>query len=138
MTIKEYWNLIGQETDFSQACSFRRMLMNHKNFYFTHIPDKTNDAIFLNSPKTMFLSHFWPFLVISNGDIFKKIRLSHTTIYGLLTPWKDSEKTNEPIPRKLSDRRKDEQTLFYRTLPAGARVPIKLWYKNEVISKQTI
>ena len=49
LTIKEYWNLIGQEKfltitwepDFSQVCSFRRMLMNHKNFRFTQIRDKT-------------------------------------------------------------------------------------------------
>ena len=52
--VKEYWNLIGRkaflaitwEPDFSQACSFRKMLMNHKNFHFTKIPDKTNDEIF--------------------------------------------------------------------------------------------
>ena len=64
--IKEFWNLIGQEPflsltwelDFSQAFSFRRMLMKHKNFDFTQIPDKTNDVIFLKSPKTMFWSHF--------------------------------------------------------------------------------
>ena len=31
------------------------MLINHKNFHFTQIPDKTNDVIFLKSPKTMFL-----------------------------------------------------------------------------------
>ena len=30
------------------------MLMNHKNFHFTQIPDKTNDGIFLKSPETMF------------------------------------------------------------------------------------
>ena len=62
MTIKEYCNLICQEpflaitweADFSQASSFRRMLMNHKNFRFTQIPDKTNDMIFLKSLKTMF------------------------------------------------------------------------------------
>ena len=50
--IKEYWNLIGRETflsltwelDFSQACSFRRILINHKNFDFTQIPDKTNEV----------------------------------------------------------------------------------------------
>ena len=66
--IKEYWNLIGRETflattrepDFFQARSFRRMLMNNKNFYFTQIPDKTNNVIFLKNPKTMFLGHFWP------------------------------------------------------------------------------
>ena len=52
--IKQYWNLIGRETflfltlelDFSQAFSFHRMQMNHKNFDFTQIPDKTNDVIF--------------------------------------------------------------------------------------------
>ena len=69
--IKEYWNLIGQEQflalyitwepDISQACSFRRMFMNHKNCYLTQIPDKTNDVIFLESPKTMFLGYFSQF-----------------------------------------------------------------------------
>ena len=66
LTIKEYWNLIGRqpflaitwEPDFSQACRFRRMLMNHKNYHFTQIPDKINDVIFLKSSKTMFLGHF--------------------------------------------------------------------------------
>ena len=72
LTIKKYWNLIGREqflaitweSDFSQACSFCRMLMNHKNFNFKQIPDKTNYLIFLKSPKTMFLGHFCPFLII--------------------------------------------------------------------------
>ena len=48
LTIKEYWNLIDREEllaitwepDFSQLCSFHRILMNHKNFRFTQIPDK--------------------------------------------------------------------------------------------------
>ena len=48
------------ELDFSQACNFRRMLMNHKNFHLIQI----SDVVFLKSPKTMFLGHFWPFLVI--------------------------------------------------------------------------
>ena len=85
--IKEYWNLIGQEPflaitwepDFSQACSFRRMLMNHKNFHFTQIPDKNNDVIFLKSPKTMFLGHFWSFL--PDWDFFQKIWHCHTQLY---------------------------------------------------------
>ena len=41
-----------------------RLLENVKNFHFTQIPDKTNNMIFLKSPKTMFPDHFWPFLVI--------------------------------------------------------------------------
>ena len=113
MTTKEYWNLIGQEPflaitwelDFSQACSFRRMLMNHKNFHFTNISDKTHDVIFLKSPKNMFLGHFYQTVIFS-----KKIRLCHTIIYGPLTPCYVSGKTNEPIPRKLTDRRKDGRT----------------------------
>ena len=87
LTIKEYWNLIGQEQflvitwepDFSQACSFRRMLINHKNFRFTQIPDKTNGMIFLKSPKTLFLDHFWLFLVFfDRWRFFPKIWLCHT------------------------------------------------------------
>ena len=76
--IKEYWNLIGREPfssitwelDFSQAYSFPRRLMNHKNFHFTQSPDKNNNDIFLKSPKTMFLDHFWPFLPYE--DSFQK------------------------------------------------------------------
>ena len=85
LTIKEYWNLIGWEPflaitwepDFSQACSFWRMLMNHKNF--TQIPDRTNDVIFLKCPKTLFLGHFWLFLVIFGwwGLFAKNLALSH-------------------------------------------------------------
>ena len=79
----KYWRLKNTEislaeSHFSQACSFRRMLMNHKNFHFTQIPDKTNDVIFLKSPKTMFLGHFRSFL--SNGDFFQKIQVCHTQL----------------------------------------------------------
>ena len=80
LAIKEYWNLIGQEPflaitwepDFSQPCSFHRMFMNQKNFPFTPISDKTNDLIFLKSPKTLFLGHFWQFLVILPDGNFSK------------------------------------------------------------------
>ena len=92
MTVKQYWNLIDREpflaitweSDFSQECSFCKMLMNHKNFNFTQIPDKTNDEIFLKSPKAMFLGHFWPFLVIFARWRFfpKDTALPHKTIYG--------------------------------------------------------
>ena len=40
------------------------MLMNHHIFHFTQIPDKTNEVIFLKSPKTMF---FGPFLTIKKS-----------------------------------------------------------------------
>ena len=138
LTIKEYWNLIEQEPfwaitwepDFSQACSFCRMLMNHKNFRFTQSPDKTNDMIFLKSPKTLFWGHFWPFLVIFAQLGFFPINLAvtHNYIWAPNTML-SFRKTNEPILRKLTDRlkdgRKDKETLFYRTLPAKAGCPIK-------------
>ena len=96
LTIKEYWNLIGRkpflaitwELDFYRACSFRRTLMNHKNFHFTQIPDKTNDLIFLKSSKTISLENFLPFLVIFAQWRFfpKNLVLSYITRYGPLTP----------------------------------------------------
>ena len=55
------------------------MLMNHKNAHFSQIPDKTNDMIFLKSPKTMFFDHF-----CQMGIFPKNPALSHTTIYGPL------------------------------------------------------
>ena len=69
-------------------------------------------------------------------EIFpKNLALLHTTIYGPLTPCKVSEKTNEPIPRKPTDRqtdgrtdrrmdgRTDGQTLLHRNLPSKAGRP---------------
>ena len=47
--------------------------MNHKKFRFKPIPDRTNDVIFLKSPKTLFwtiFDHFWSFLY--NEDFFQK------------------------------------------------------------------
>ena len=91
LTIKEYWNLtdrepflaITWEPDFSQACSFYRMLMNHKNFRLIQIPDKTNDVIFLKKPKTLFLGYFWHFLVISAwwGFFPKNPAVTHNYIW---------------------------------------------------------
>ena len=59
-----------------------------KKFHFTQILDKTNDVIFQKSLQTMFLDHFWPFLVIFVrwGFFPKKPALSHMTKYGPLTP----------------------------------------------------
>ena len=87
LMIKEYWDLIGPEPflsltwkiDFSQACSFCRMLINHKNSDFTLIPDKTSYMILLKIPKTMFLGHFWPFL--PDEDSLKKIQRCYRQLH---------------------------------------------------------
>ena len=132
--IKEYWNLIGRQpflaitrkSDFSQACSSRKMLRNHKNFHFTQIPDKNNDVIFLKSPKTLFFSYFLPFLVIfARWGFFPKIRLCHTQLYR--DPWhhaKFQKKLMRQFRESLrTDGRTDGQTQFFRTLPAEAGGP---------------
>ena len=56
------------------------MLMNHKNFHFTQIPDKTNDVIFLKCPKTMFLGRFDHFGHFSQMGIFSKKSGCHTEV----------------------------------------------------------
>ena len=134
MTIEEYWNLIGREPflaiiwepDFSQEIfpSFCRMLMNHKNFHFTQIPDKTNDVLFLRSRKTMFLCHLWPFLVIFAqwGFFSKNPTLSLTTTYDPLRSQSEKKLRTEGSTGGRTDR----QTLFYRTFPAETGVTIKI------------
>ena len=91
LTIKEYWNLTGREPflaitwepDFSQACSFCRMLMSHKNFHFTQIPDKTNDIIFFKKLKNPVFGHCWPFLVIFSwwGFFPKNLTVTHNYMW---------------------------------------------------------
>ena len=52
--------------------------------------------------KKPFLGPFPRFLV--QKKFFKKIRLSGTTSQWLLAPWQNSEKSDNPIPRKHPDR----------------------------------
>ena len=140
--IKEYLNLIGREPflaitsepGFSQACSFCRMLMNHKNFHLTQIPEKNNGMIFLKSPKTLFLDHFWQFLVIfARCGLFPKnpaVTYNYIWAPNNMLNLKKKQKNNDPIPRKLTDKwkngQRDRQTLFFRTLPAEDRGPKNL------------
>ena len=50
---------------------------------------------------------------------FNKIRIYHAQLHVFLAPFQNLEKTDDTIPRKRQDRRKDGkrdgQTLFYRT-----------------------
>ena len=109
------------------------MLMNHKNFHFTQIPDKTNDMIFLKNPKTLFLGHFWSFL--PDGDFFPKnpamshimLHMSNTMLSFRKDLWANSEKTYGQ-----TEGRTDGRNLVYRTLPTEARGPITLVLKKIV------
>ena len=90
------------------------MLKGHKYFHSTPFPDKSNEYIFLQSPKTHFgviFDHYWSFLL--ERDFSKKLgqknrAVMHISIWALTT-YKVSEKTNEPIPRKLPERRTDRR-----------------------------
>ena len=77
LMIKEYWNITGQKPFLALTWELELDFLD--NFHFTQIPDKTNDIIFLKSPKTMFWGHFWPFL--PDRDFFQKIQLCHTQLY---------------------------------------------------------
>ena len=123
--IKECWNLIGRELflaitwepDFSQACSFCRMLINHKNFHFTQIPGKTNDMIFLKSPKTMHLAifdfffFFFFFFFYQLGFFSENSGSATHNLDRPQTPCSVSEKANELVLKKLADRCTERQTV---------------------------
>ena len=121
LTIKEYWNRIGWEPllaitwqpDFSQACCFRYILMNHRNFHFTQIPDNTNHVIFLKSPVIMFLGYFWPFLVIFArwGFFPKNLAVTHNYIWAPNTMLSFRKKLMSQSRENLqTDGRTDERT----------------------------
>ena len=81
--------------------------------------------------KPLFLTHFWPIFPIFGAENFflENPAVSRTILHGFLASCLNLEKTNDTIPRKCLDRRKDGrkdgQTLFYRTLLTTARVPKK-------------
>ena len=66
----------------------------------------------------MFLGRFCPMGIFSK----KSGSVTHNYLWARNTMLKFQKKTNEPIPRKLTDGRKDGQTLLYRAFPAEAEV----------------
>ena len=94
--------------------------MNHKNFDFTQIPDKTNDMNFLKSPKQCFWAIFDHFYLI---EIFSKKSSSVTHNY-IWTPNMLSfrKKLMSQSQENLwEDGIRDRQTVFHRTLPTKTR-----------------
>ena len=99
----------SREQEFSQIWDLCRKLANHITLHFRSFLAKNNDSILRKSPKTLFLGLFRPF-----SPIFQKMRiflknpaLSLLCLYGPLTSCKISEKTDEPIMRKVCYRRTD-------------------------------
>ena len=98
-----YW-----EPDFSRTCGFRRYLKDIMYLHLTPFIAKSNDTIFFNIQKTLFLTPFspkWGNEIFSEKSGF--ITFEH--IYDPLTSCKTIEKTNETIPRKVHYERTNAQ-----------------------------
>ena len=84
------------------------LCMNTSNDITDQILEKKLWQNFQLIHKTLFLAHFWHFFPIFEAKIlFSKIRLSHTTPHGPLTPYWVQEKSKELIAKKLPDERTD-------------------------------
>ena len=71
--------------------------------------EKTNEAILQKAQKTLFLGHFGP--KYAEWDFFFENRApSHFGLYHFASLCQKSEITNEPISRKVYNRRTDERT----------------------------
>ena len=115
MTIKEYWNLIGQEEpflattwgpDFSQACSFPKMLMNLKNFRFTKNSRQNWWCDFLKNSKNPV---FVPFLTIF-GFFLKRLAVTHNYIWATNTILSFRKKLMSQFQENLWTNRRAENT----------------------------
>ena len=67
---------------------------------------------------------------------FQKFELSHKKPHGPLTPYLDSEKTNEPIPRTLLDWKTEEQTDPNSQNPSDHVWVSNKWYDEQLLDQQ--
>ena len=126
----QFWAILGPfcpiwaKPDFSQTCGWYPVTPHHMMLTFRPFLAKTNDSILRNYRKSPFSGHFGHFLPkFGQTRFFPQNRaLSLLIIYGPLTSNKKSEKTNEPILRRVryrQDWQTDRRTLIHRTLPAS-------------------
>ena len=107
-----------------------RNTANKINFHYRTNSVNIIAKIFQYIKKTLFSVHFWFIFPIFWAKIFFwKIQLSRTS-YGFLAPCQNLVRTNGTIPRKCLDKWKDEQTLFYRTLPVTAGGPVRRFFMD--------
>ena len=106
--LQSYWSRafwpISQELDFSQVKDLCKNTANIIKFLYRQIQKKLKQNFPINSKNPVF-GPFWPIFPIFWGKRFfkKNLALPRTTRHGPITPCWVSEKTNEPIPRKLPD-----------------------------------
>ena len=94
---------ISQELEFSQIWDFCRNKANNIHFHYRTNSVKINGNIFQYIQKVLFLAHFPNFW--GKKFFLENPALSCTT--GFLVSCQNLEKTNDTIPRKRPDRRKD-------------------------------
>ena len=72
---------ITQEQEFSQIWGLYSKIDNTINFYLRTFPAKINRKMFQNNGKTLFLGHFWSFLLfLPKGSFCWKIWLSTSAV----------------------------------------------------------
>ena len=107
--LRAFWPR-SQEPNFSQVWDLSQNTANNINFFLDQIQIKVMTKFSNKFKKTLILAHFWVIFPILGANFFSKnSALSRTTTHGPLITWV-SEKTNEPIPRKLPDGRMVGQT----------------------------
>ena len=112
-----FW-LISQAPEFFQIWDLSKHTVININFHYRpngekikELRKKLNFPINLKNPRLGLFSHFWGKTLFS-----RNLPLSCTTPQGPLTPCWVPEKTKEPIPRKLQNRRTDRP---YWNEPSG-------------------
>ena len=87
---------------------FSPIVNEPKNVPFTQIPDKAYDMIFLKSPKTLFLYHFWQFLVIF-AQVTPNFIWAPNTMLSFRKNWRaNSDKTYRQTERRMDGWRTPE------------------------------
>ena len=119
---RRFWP-ISRESDFSQVWDLCKNTTNNIN------SEKIQKKLMTKFSNKFKKPYFWPIFHIfwSKKIIFSKNSApSRKTPQGLLTTSWVLEKHNQPIPRKLQDRRTDGWTLIHKTLPVKVGGPIKV------------
>ena len=100
-----FGSFIYQEPDFSQIWDLGRNIANGLNFHQRPNTGKINNQFFSIQKTLFFCTFLVHFSIFDVKNIFcKNPTLSCTCPYSPLTPYKVSEKTNEPIPQKRKNR----------------------------------
>ena len=136
-----FWPNLGQRRIFPKNRS-KSLLSLYGPLTSCKVSEKTNVPIPRKMGKSPFLGYFGPFWPnLGQTRIFPKNRApSDMSLYGPLTSCKVSEKSNEPIPRKVPHPRthKGEFIGPHRSLRKRPGVQLsrfRTWYHLQILTK---